>query len=302
MNDSVRVGALHWRRNLSRALTRENRASVRQILSDGARASGSAQRIGVTGPPGAGKSSLIASLAKYRLQFNRTIGVLAIDPTSPISNGSLLGDRIRMDAVADDLRLFIRSVASGSLHDGLCQNAIGMLDTMDTAGFDDIILETVGVGQVSYDARTLVDSLVLVLVPESGDTVQAMKAGILEMADVYVVNKADLPNADRLNAELQSVIRRGNSTTTSMPAIINISTKGSTGIADLSKAIDSHYASHRRTAKQSTGQFRRRHYQIRSLLSQHLEELISSKQISGDMDNLRQTYAQMLKLMQGSAE
>ena len=302
MNDSVRVGALHWRRNLSRALTRENRASVRQILSDGARASGSAQRIGVTGPPGAGKSSLIASLAKYRLQFNRTIGVLAIDPTSPISNGALLGDRIRMDAVADDLRLFIRSVASGSLHDGLCQNAIGMLDTMDTAGFDDIILETVGVGQVSYDARTLVDSLVLVLVPESGDTVQAMKAGILEMADVYVVNKADLPNADRLNAELRSVIRRGNSTTTSMPAIINISTKGSMGIADLSKAIDSHYASHRRTAKQSTGQFRRRHYQIRSLLSQHLEELISSEQISGDMDDLRQTYAQMLKWMQGSAE
>jgi LAO/AO transport system kinase len=302
MNDSVRVGAPNWRRNLSRALTRQNGARVRQILAEGARTSASAQRIGITGPPGAGKSSLIASLARYRLQLNRTIGVLAIDPTSPISKGSLLGDRIRMDAVADDLRFFIRSVASGSFHDGLCQNAIGLLDTMDAAGFDDVFLETVGVGQVSYDARTLVDSLVLILVPESGDAIQAMKAGILEMADVYVVNKADLPNADRLNAELQSVLRRRISATTSMPPIINTSTNGNKGIAELSRAIDGHYANHRRMAKQSMVHFRRRHYQIRSLLSQHLEELISSGQIAGNIDNLSQTYAQMLQLMHGSME
>ena len=195
------------RRNLSRALTCIANADVAQTLAAQDRPSPDGlPRIGITGAPGAGKSSLIARLAGLRKGTNRKVAVLAVDPSSPVSHGSILGDRIRMDAIADDPDVFIRSIPSRRAHDGLADNTADLLNAMEGHGFDEIILETVGVGQADYTIRTLVDTVVLVLVPHSGDAIQAMKAGILEMADIYVVNKADLPGADLMAAEIEQVI------------------------------------------------------------------------------------------------
>lgn len=196
------------RRRLGRALSRIMNASVNEALAGLVDTTdGAARRVGFTGSPGAGKSTLISRYAKGSLDQGNKTGILAIDPTSPISGGALLGDRIRMDAVAGDPRLFIRSVPSRNAHDGLCDNAPDLLLAMEQFGFDEIVLETVGVGQVEYSVKTLVDTLVLVLMPESGDTIQAMKAGILESADIIVINKADLPGAERSHAEISAILK-----------------------------------------------------------------------------------------------
>lgn len=263
----------HWRRELSRTLSRQLGAGVEGILTAPPPAGGDAQRIGITGPPGVGKSSAIAALARRRLARGREVAVLAVDPTSPVTSGSLLGDRIRMDAVAQDERLFIRSVPSGACHDGLCRNVVGLLDTLGSTGFDDLILETVGVGQVSYEARKLVDTLLLFLVPESGDTIQAMKAGALEMADIYVVNKADLPAADRLVAELCGMLRLRQREGWE-PPIIKLSALTGEGLEALDAAIDRHHAETFTPARQAALARERRSYQLRTLLEQRLEELI----------------------------
>ena len=188
---------LRWRRALARELTRRARAPVREAMAAAIAFGGATRRIGVTGPPGAGKSSLIAMLAKQWTAAGDRAGVLAIDPTSPLSGGALLGDRIRMDEAAENPNLFIRSLASGGAHDGLCPNISALLDAFEQAGFDHLILETVGVGRVSCAAKALVDTFVLLVARNFGDTIQAMKAGIMEVADIYVVNKADLPAAPK---------------------------------------------------------------------------------------------------------
>ena len=197
------------RRALARQLSQAGSASVADALSDAfdvLEETESAVRIGVTGPPGAGKSTLIARLAAARLQQPGRVGILAIDPTSPLSKGSILGDRIRMEEIAADPNLYIRSMPSRHAHDGMADNMTEMLAVMERHNFDDIILETVGIGQADYAVRTLVDTVILVVMPESGDTVQAMKAGVMEMADIYVVNKADRPGAKRTVADIQSVL------------------------------------------------------------------------------------------------
>src|SRR5690606_35670836 len=154
-----------------------------------------ALRIGVTGPPGAGKSTLIAALTRYRLKRAGCIAIIAIDPSSPNTHGSILGDRIRMDCLVDDSRVYIRSLASRSANDGLTENLPEILGVLDDFGFDEIILETVGVGQSEFAVRDLVDVELLVMAPGAGDQIQAMKAGIVETADICIVNKADQPGA-----------------------------------------------------------------------------------------------------------
>ena len=194
------------RASLAKDITSAARADIDRILAQDLNGEHEAQRIGFTGPPGSGKSTLIASWAERRLERGRSVGVLAIDPTSPISQGAILGDRIRMDPVDTQEKFFIRSVASTRLHDGLCHNALGILDVFDRYGFDDAVLETVGVGQTECNIRFMTGTVVLVLPPNSGDVIQAMKAGILEIADIYVVNKSDLPGSGTLTRELESVL------------------------------------------------------------------------------------------------
>lgn len=167
---------------------------------------GRAHRIGVTGPPGAGKSTLTARLAAHFRAHGETVGIVAVDPSSPFTGGALLGDRIRMGAVSTDPGVFIRSMASRGALGGLATTTREVADLLDAFGFDRVIVETVGVGQSEYDVLETADTTVVVLVPESGDSVQAMKAGLMEIADVFVVNKADRQGADRLVQEIELML------------------------------------------------------------------------------------------------
>jgi LAO/AO transport system kinase len=167
---------------------------------------GRARRIGVTGPPGAGKSTLTAELVKAYRAAGLTVGVIAVDPTSPFTGGALLGDRIRMEAVALDPGVFIRSMATRGSLGGLASATREVADVLDAFGVDRILLETVGVGQSELDVARAADTSVVVLVPESGDSIQTLKAGVMEIADLFVVNKADRPGADRLRNDIELML------------------------------------------------------------------------------------------------
>jgi LAO/AO transport system kinase len=180
---------------------------------------GKARRIGVTGPPGAGKSTLTAALTSAYRNSGLTVGVIAVDPTSPFTGGALLGDRIRMEAVALDPGVFIRSMATRGSLGGLAEATGEVADVLDAFGTERIIIETVGVGQSELDVSRNADSTVVVLVPESGDSIQTLKAGLMEIADIFVVNKADRPGADRLRNELELMLGlRSGETLKNVPA------------------------------------------------------------------------------------
>lgn len=167
---------------------------------------GRARRIGITGPPGAGKSTLTAALTRHYLEQSLKVGIVAVDPTSPFTGGALLGDRIRMGELSTEPGVFIRSMASRGSLGGLATATREAADLMDAAGYDRVILETLGVGQAELDIAVSADTTAVVLVPESGDGVQAMKAGLMEVADLFVINKSDRPGADRLEKEIAIIM------------------------------------------------------------------------------------------------
>ena len=180
---------------------------------------GRARRIGLTGPPGAGKSTLTTLLAAELRAAGLTVGIIAVDPTSPFTGGALLGDRVRMERVALDPGVFIRSMATRGSLGGLAGATREVCDVLDAFGVDRILVETVGVGQSELDIARTVDSSVVVLVPESGDSIQTLKAGVMEIADLFVVNKADRPGADRLRNDLEMMLGlRGGMTLKDTPA------------------------------------------------------------------------------------
>jgi LAO/AO transport system kinase len=235
---------------LSKIISRvENRRNGYQdVLAELYSRSGHAVRIGITGPPGAGKSSLVFRLAQLLSGQGKRVGVIAVDPTSPFTGGALLGDRIRMQDLSGDPNIYIRSMATRGSTGGL---AVATRDTamlLDAFGKEIILIETVGVGQVELDIARACDTVVVVFVPESGDAVQAMKAGLMEIADVYCLNKSDREGADRLVLELQSVLGlRNNKTEWDFP-IVQTQAINNKGIGDLWTAVQRHTAYRRDAA------------------------------------------------------
>lgn len=198
------------------------------------------QVIGITGPPGAGKSSIINRLVEAYLQRGDHVAVLLVDPSSPFTGGAVLGDRIRMDEWPDD-RVFLRSLASRGWEGGLAPSTAFMVRLFTAAGFGRVIVESVGVGQDAVDIRELVDTVVVVQVPNLGDTVQTLKAGILEIADLYVVNKADLPGSQTTVRELNALLRLVEADGSRSPARVkSVSAFEGTGFDEVMTELDAH--------------------------------------------------------------
>jgi LAO/AO transport system kinase len=226
-------------RALARAISMvENRApGWSELLKALFPYTGKARIIGMTGPPGAGKSTLVDQLARHYRQENRTVGIIAVDPTSPYSGGAILGDRIRMQGHFSDPGIYIRSMATRGSLGGLARTTADVATVLDSSGRDLIMIETVGVGQDEIDVVRLADITVVILVPGMGDDVQTIKAGIMEIADIFVINKSDREGAERVEREIramQSLASRSDNWTP--PIVKTVASEGS-GVGGLAAAI-----------------------------------------------------------------
>ena len=215
---------------------REHSAEVLKAISGRV---GSALRVGFTGPPGAGKSSLVTSYVKLLRAAGKQVGVIAVDPTSPFSGGALLGDRVRMNSISLDQGVFVRSLATRGDMGGLAAAAGDMADVMDACGYEYILFETVGVGQSELEIAQYADTTVVVLVPESGDTIQGMKAGLMEIADVFVINKADREGAERFAADLRSAMHLKHWEGWTPPTVMTVAIQDK-GIAEFQEQVQRH--------------------------------------------------------------
>src|SRR5438045_4812101 len=213
----------------------EGWALVREVYPQ----TGSAMVIGFTGPPGAGKSTLLGALTKLERDRDKTVAVLSIDPSSPFTQGALLGDRIRLSDHFLDPGVFIRSMANRGALGGLSEAALQAALLMDASGRDVVLLETVGVGQAEVDIIDHADTVVLVLMPGSGDSVQALKAGVMEIPDIIVVNKADHPLTDTMVREIRGVLSLGPKTDWRVPILQTEAARGD-GVAEVAERIAEH--------------------------------------------------------------
>ncbi|MGE5364589.1 MAG: methylmalonyl Co-A mutase-associated GTPase MeaB [Bacteroidota bacterium] len=231
------------KRTVSRAISivEQGDADSRELLKKIYDRTGQAYRIGLTGPPGAGKSTLTNQLTKLLRTNNYSVAVIAVDPTSPFTGGALLGDRVRMSDIGMDEGVFIRSMATRGSLGGLSRKTIDAADVLDAAGFDFILFETVGVGQSELDIARTADTTVVVLVPESGDSIQAMKAGLMEIADLFVLNKSDRPGADNAIMSLQTILTlKNHDENTWMPQIVKSVATDNEGLEKIFNEINIH--------------------------------------------------------------
>jgi LAO/AO transport system kinase len=243
-------------------------------------ASGKAEVVGVTGSPGTGKSTLVEKLAGAYRAAGARVGIVAVDPTSPFSGGALLGDRIRMQSLASDKEIYIRSMATRGHLGGLAPTTHDVVAILDAAGCDVVLIETVGVGQDEVEVARLADATVLLLVPGMGDDVQTFKAGVMEIADLYVLNKTDLPGADRLAQEVEAMLSAASSRGDGWrpPIVKAIATTG-WGLGEVKQALEQF----RCFQEQSAGKEKRRRVYWRSrlleLLRQNLFEKVASERL-----------------------
>jgi LAO/AO transport system kinase len=235
--EQIRSGNI---RALSRAITAvENRTADAPALLKALFAhSGRARVVGLTGSPGAGKSTLVDSLAAQYRKRQQTVGIIAIDPTSPFTGGAILGDRIRMQSHTGDNGTFIRSMATRGALGGLSSTTADVATVLDAAGRDLVIIETVGVGQDEVDIVRLADITIVILVPGMGDDVQSIKAGIMEIADIFVINKADREGAERVEREVRSMQSLSMRDDNWVPPVVKTVASTGAGVAELAAAID----------------------------------------------------------------
>jgi len=242
---------------------------------------GKAFCVGVTGPPGGGKSTLVARLTSIARGKGLQVGIIAVDPTSPFSGGAILGDRIRMQQHYLDEGVFIRSMATRGSYGGLPRTASGVIKLLDACGKDIVLVETVGVGQTEIDIMEAADTTIVVLVPEAGDSIQTMKAGLMEIADIFALNKADRPGADYLVAELEGMLHQSPRQSWWQVPVIATQAVNNVGVAELYEQIECH----RRALEQSGMLALKRSKQRRTDLLRTIEHRIMAqvvKQIEQD--------------------
>jgi LAO/AO transport system kinase len=274
------------------SLVENQREGFERVLTEvhGRIGKGTTHRIGITGPPGAGKSTLTEQLVRIYRARGLKVAVIAVDPTSPFTGGALLGDRIRMESVSLDPGVFIRSMATRGAQGGLATTTEEVADVLEAFGFDRILIETVGVGQTELDVAATAETTVLVLVPESGDGIQTLKAGVMEIAELYVINKSDRPGADKLKQEVEVMlgIRRGNAfahiaphhnpraaatDSWEAPVLTTVASKGE-GIAELVAALDRHHEYLATSGKLAEGRKRRLAARTRAVVNRAIRQWV----------------------------
>lgn len=241
------------------------------ILSKLYRRTGKAYVIGITGPPGAGKSTLIAELTKLYRQNHYTVGIVAVDPTSHVTGGALLGDRIRMAELASDPKVFIRSMATRGQVGGIARATKDVVQILDASSMDYILVETVGAGQSDVDIKALAHTTIVVTAPGMGDEIQALKAGIMEIGDIFVVNKADRENADLSVHEIHSMIAMSEAVKGWRPRVLKTAALSGQGISALVEAINQHALCVRDSGEQHEDDLARR--EIIDAAKQYFEDI-----------------------------
>jgi len=252
------------------SLVENEHADADRVLRSIYPGTGNAYRVGITGPPGAGKSTITNKLAKFYRTKKLAVGIIAVDPTSPFTGGALLGDRIRMTDVELDEGVFIRSMASRGSLGGLSRKAGEAADILDAAGYDVILLETVGVGQSELDIVRAADTTVVVLVPESGDSIQAMKAGLMEIGDFFVVNKADRPGAEQAVMSVKMILNFRSTKNDWAPDVIQTVAQEGKGIDTVAEMIARHRAYMEEHSLLVQKRRRRITDRVRELIGEHL--------------------------------
>lgn len=226
------------------------------------KSSGSAQKVGVSGPPGVGKSTLTGRLISHYRSRKLKVGVLAVDPSSSISGGAFLGDRLRIMEHATDPGVFIRSLASRGMIGGLTDSIFGAIHVLEALGCEKILLETVGTGQDEVEIASVADTVLYVTTPSMGDEIQAMKAGVMEIGDIFVVNKADLAGKDKAVADLKAALGLGHSAGQALkawePPVLAASAKNGEGVPELAKALDGHWR-HLQASGEGRARLKRQH-------------------------------------------
>ena len=270
------------------SLVESNDPRAATLLAELYPQTGRARIIGITGSPGAGKSTLVASLARHYRKLDKRIGIIAVDPTSPFTGGAILGDRIRMAELYTDPHVFIRSMATRGFLGGLAKATNDAVDILDAAGFDVVLVETVGVGQDEVEVVRTVQTNLVVLVPGMGDDIQAIKAGIMEIGDVFVVNKADRPGADKTVTEITMMMSLVEEHGDWIPPIVKTVASKSSGIDELDAAIVKHY-----DYLAASGELDRRNRdRVRIRIETQLKERFMDRLIGGTIS--RADYEQLL--------
>ena len=270
--------------SISRTITQIESSNCDKLLSEIYPFIGNAFRIGITGPPGAGKSSITNELiTKYR-GLNKSVAVIGVDPTSPFTGGALLGDRLRMAKHFSDSGVYIRSMASRGSQGGLSHKSQDVGNILDCAGFDIIIYETVGVGQIELDVMKSSDLVIVVLVPESGDDIQMMKAGLMEIGNIFVINKSDRPGSDKLKTSMQQIFSLKNNIESWENPIIKTSIIENFGLDDLFEHTNNYYYYYKESGLKNVILKDRYKQQIEEMITRELQMKFWNKKRKSFLD------------------